>query len=373
MKQIVAGLMAAALLGGCGGGSNPFERSATEDESATDGGTTDDGTTDGGTTDDGSTDGETNTDGDSSPTVNTEVAVPEELAGNVRSVSFDAATQTLVVEALNLDDVPVRAVYRRRPGLDRNGYVGFSVQNDPLDRHFTAFAKESSNSNSVRAAVVGSGGPRNIGFRGGFFERDGDYTPPEVSETTGLVSYAGRYVGISNIGVTNGSDLAEIPVDLLTSEAFPEELRPTQAVSVDGKVFINADFADNSVEGNVFDRRLVETNTRLPSVVLVTSPIAGNGTFNGDVEIDSREDLNEDGIADGSRTVLGSYGGVFGGPNADAVAGIINLDDLGGGPELEDLGLNGELLETGIFVLDQCGQTVDAELCNLVNPDVASP
>lgn len=365
MQKFVAGLVAVALLGGCGGGgSNPFEQDPAED------GATDGGETGGGT--DGGGDGTTG-DGGSSPTLGTEVTVPDELAGNLSTVSFDAATQTLTVEALNLDEVPVTATYRRRPGLDRNGYIGFSVQDDPLDRHFTGLAKQSNNSGSVRAVVVGSGGPRNIGFRGAQFERDGGYTPPEVTETTGLVSYAGRYAGITNIGNRNGTDLARVPDELLTSETFSEELRPTQAITVDGKVFINADFADNSVEGNIFDRSLVETGTALPSIVLLATSIAGNGTFDGTVEIDDGADLDGDGAPDGQRTVLGSYGGVFGGPNADAVAGIVDLNDLGGGQELDALGLNGELLETGIFVLDQCGQAVEAELCNLVNPGVASP
>lgn len=371
MQKIVAGLVAAALLGGCGGGgSNPFEQDPAGN-GTTDGGATDGGTTDGGTNTD-------NTNGGSTPSVSDAVTVPADLAGNLTTVNFDAATQTLTIEALNLDDVPVSAVYRRRQALDRNGYVGFSVQNDPLDRHFTGLAKQSNNSGSVRAVVVGSGGPRNIGFRGAQFERDGGFTPPDVTQTSGLVSYAGRYAGITNIGNRGGDDLLPIPSDLLTNEQFAvDELAPTQAVTVDGKVFVTADFADNTVEGNIFDRRLIETNggtgTGLPSIVLISTGIAGNGTFNGDVEIDDSADLDGDGQPDGLRTVLGSYGGVFGGPDADGVAGIVRLDRLGGGQPLEDLGLNGDLLETGIFVLDQCGQAVDAELCNLVNPDVASP
>jgi hypothetical protein len=105
-------------------------------------------------------------------------------------VTFDDVIQTLPVQSLNLDEVPFTAVYQRAPTLDQAGYLAFTVQDDPLDRHFTAYAAQSNNSGSVRASVIGSGGPRNVGFKGGLFERDEGYSAPDVTENSGLVSGA---------------------------------------------------------------------------------------------------------------------------------------------------------------------------------------
>lgn len=157
MKHIVAGLMAAALLGGCGGGSNPFEGDAPAEPT------------------------DTTTDPTAPITAATPVTVSAELAGNVQAVSFDPATQTVSIQGLGLDEVPVTATYRRRPGLDKPGYLAFTAQDDPLDRHFTAYVAQSNNSGSVRAGTVGSPGPRNRFFGGGFFERDGEFDAPDVT------------------------------------------------------------------------------------------------------------------------------------------------------------------------------------------------
>ncbi|WP_412506454.1 thymidylate synthase [Roseovarius sp. SYSU LYC5161] len=349
MKHFVAGLMAAALLGGCGGGSNPFEEDPAEDaqQNGGDGGEQDNG-------DDG---------GDGTVTIDTSVSVPDGLAGNVSNVTFDAAAETLVVEGLNLDEVPFTAVYNRRPGLDREGYMAFTVQEDPLDRHYTAYAAQSNNSGSVRATTVGSPGPRNRFFEGGHFDRDGGFDRPEISPDSGMVSYAGDYVAVTNIGDINGPDLKEIPADVDVAD----ELRVPQALTITGNIFVNADFADNSVEGNIFDRQLVETAQELPSVVLLATPIAGNGTFAGDVEYDIGDPRGE---TDGQFINVGSYGGVFGGPESDGVAGVVNLEQFDGSGDPLDLSNEREV---GIFVLDQCGQAVSDPLCGAVNPDVNSP
>ncbi|KGM87236.1 hypothetical protein rosmuc_03540 [Roseovarius mucosus DSM 17069] len=346
MKHIVAGLMAAALLGGCGGGgsSNPFD-GAGEDTTTP---PPEDGTI----------------------TSTTPVSVPAGLAGDIDSVSFDPVSGTVSVVGLTLDEVPFTAVYRRRPGLDRDGYLAFTAQDDPLDRHFTLYAGQSNNSGAVRAAVASSPGPRNRSFMGGFFERDGGYTPPTVSPTSGLVSYAGKYVGVTNTTDSVGADLLPQP------PGTPTPLIVPQASSVTGDVFINADFADNSVEGNIFNRVLIRDAsnpsnplapaTELPNLVLITAGIAANGTFNGTVEYDPRDPRsNTD-----TQVQTGSYGGVFGGPNAEGVAGVVNLTGFDG--DGDPLGFENEL-ESGIFVLDQCGAAVSDAICALVNPGAGTP
>lgn len=354
MKQTVASLLVCALLAGCATGSNPFadNASADADDGSTDGGTdtgTDTGT-DGGTTGGGTT------------TIDSSVTVPTDIAGNVSNVSYDADNGTLVVEGVNLDDVPYTATYKRAPALDQDGYVAFTIQEDPLDRHYTAYARESTDG-SVRGTAVASAGPRNRSFMGAHFERDGSYDPPEVTEDSGIVTYAGRYVAVTNVGDLNGSDL------LPTAVTDPELLVP-QALVIHGDAFINADFADNTVEGNIYNRELLDTDLNvvsdLPSVVLVVTDIEANGTFSGTVEYDNRDPL----AGTTTNTEVGTYSGVFGGTDASSVAGGVELDEFDG--VNDNLGLESEL-ESGVFVLDQCGTGAAPAVCNNVNPNVGTP
>jgi hypothetical protein len=294
--------------------------------------------------------------------VDTAVSVPAALASGVRNATFDAASGTLVVEGLNLDEVPFRAIYNPTPSLDRPGYKAFTIQEDPLDRHFTAFAGQSGNSGSVRAVTVGSPGPRNRSFLGGFFQRDGGFDRPDVTPNTGLVSYAGNYVGVTNLGDLNGPNLLPIPDP---STVDPELLIP-QAQTVQGRAFINADFADNRVEGNITGRTIAETGQALPSLVLLATNIQANGTFNGGVEYDVRDVRSNT----TSNINIGDFGGVFGGPNSEGVAGIVSLSQFDGSGN--PLGMINEI-ESGIFVLDQCGTAASSPICVNVNPGSGTP
>ena len=351
MKQTAAGLLACVLLVACGSGSNPFSGDAGTD------GTTTDGTTTDGTETDGTTPDDTGT-----TTIDTSIAIPADIAGNVTGATFDAAAGTLTIEGVNLDEVPFTAVYARAPALDQDGYTAFTIQEDPLDRHFTAYTRQS-NDEAVTATVVSSAGPRNRAFKGVHFDRDGAYDPPDVTSTTGLVTYAGRYVGLTNIGDPAGSDL------LPTGVTDPELIVP-QALIIHGDAFLNADFADNTVEGNIYNRQLLDTNlsviNNLPSLVLIVSDIEPNGTFTGTVEYDIRDPLS----GTTNFTQVGTYSGLFGGTDSTSVAGGIEVTEFDGVGN--PLGLEAEL-ESGVFVLDQCGTPGDSAVCDSVNPDVGTP
>lgn len=349
MKQTVASLLVCALLGACATGSNPFSQDTEADAGDGTGTGTDDGTG-------------TGTDGGGTTTIDSSITVPADIAGNVTNVTFDAAAGTLTVEGISLDDVPFTAVYRRAPALDQDGYVAFTVQEDPLDRHYTAYTRESTDG-AVRATAVASAGPRNRSLMGAHFERDGPYDPPEVTEDTGLVTYAGRYVAVTNVGDLNGSDLLATPV------TDPELLVP-QALIIHGDAFLNADFADNSVEGNIYNRELLDTDLNvisdLPSIVLVVTEIEANGSFEGTVEYDTRDPLS----GTNTNTEIGTYAGVFGGTDASSVAGAVELDEFDG--DNDNLGFETEL-ESGVFVLDRCGTAGASPICGNVNPDVGTP
>jgi hypothetical protein len=338
MKHAVASLLTCALLMGCDAASNPFAEDDTTTTTTTDGTTTGDGTT-------------TDTTGGGSVTSTSEITIPAAIAGNVTRVRFDATAGTLVVEGINLDNVPVSTTYTRKPALDQNGFIAFTSQDDALDRHFTAYAGEVGN---VRAGVVSTPSPRNRSFMGAYFERDGAYDPPTVSSTSGLVTYAGTYIGLTNIGDPAGSDL-------ISTTVTPTQLQPGQALITQGDTFLNADFADNSVEGNIFNRQLLDTNRvsvgNLPSLVLVVTSIDANGSFEGTVEYDNSDPLS----GTTANTVVGSYAGIFGGVDSSEVAGAIDLTQFDGTGN--PLGFETEL-ESGVFLLTQCGAANASALCS---------
>ncbi len=335
MKHSAACLLICAFLMGCGSDGNPLGGSTS---AAVDTGDT---TTDPGT-------------GTDDPVVEADdpVTVPDGILSDVTSVTFDATAGTLVVEGLTLDNVPVETTYNRNAALDQNGFLAFTIQADPLDRHVTAYGGETG---SVRAGVVSSPGPRNRNFKGAFFDRDGDYTPPDVTATTGQVSYSGSYVGLTNLG--------ELGSDLLSTTVTPTILQPTQALIVSGDVFMNADFADNSVEGNVFNRILQDTDlntlNNLPSLVLIVTDIEENGTFSGSVEYDIDDPLsNTDAFI-----AVGTYAGVFGSTDANDVAGAIDLNEFDGSGN--PLTLENEL-ESGVFILNNCDTLPGDPVCALI-------
>jgi hypothetical protein len=308
MKHIVAGLMAAALLGGCGGGgsSNPFDNPGE-----------DDGTT-------------------APPT---DTTVPTEISQDVTRIEFDPGTQTLTVEGLTFDGTTDPVTYNRAVALDVPGYQAYTIQQNGAARHSTAFAAQSQTSGAVTAGVAATGGPRNRFFTGAVFERTGTYTQP----TTGEVVYTGRYVGLTNLD-SQGGDLLPPPAGLA------DELIPTQAASTQGDVVLRANFGDRAVEGNIINRRISEAPggvvINLPSLVLINTQITADGTFSGTVEYDQAAFPGERVTG----TSIGSSAGIFGGVGATEVAGAIKLNQFDGPGD--PLGLTNEL-ETGIFVLDR--------------------
>lgn len=268
------------------------------------------------------------------------IVIPDGLKESLASATYNpAGAGTLVLNMQSLDSPQVQAAYQRNPGLDIGPYRAFTLQNDPLDRHFTALVAQVG---SVRAGTVSDGGQFNRYYRGGFYERDGGFTPPTVS---GLVSYAGTYAGVTNVSAP-GADLLPIPGPVDPSRA------PRQSARVQGDIFLNVDFSNNAVNGNIIDRVLVDSGTALPNIVLVPADIAANGTFAGRTEYDDQ-------------TVNGDYGGIFGGTDAGAVGGIVALNSFDG--PSDSLGFTEEE-EHGTFVLIQCGMPGEAPICANVNP-----
>ena len=268
--------------------------------------------------------------------------IPEELARNLQRINYNADTDTLIVEISSLDSGDTTATYDRNAALDVPGYSAFTLQDDPLDRMFVALVAASTDG-SVQAGVVADGGQFNRFFSGGFYERTGPYSQP----TTGQVSYAGAYAGITNLSAA-GDNLLDPPPGTDPS-LLPNEPRITV-----GTAFLNVSFGDNSVNGAIFDRSFADDGETLPDVTLVETALDNNGEFLGTVEFSGRPD--EGGI--------GSFGGILGGEGATSVAGVIYLDSIYLSDDPRNSGFENEV---GVFVLPQCGTPGAPAVCDGLN------
>lgn len=297
-------------------------------------------------------------------TASTAVVVPTDLKNNLTQLIYtpaaDPANSTIQIAISGLDTTPVLATWARRPAMDVAGFTAFAVQEDALDRLFVAMAGQS-NDGSVRAALAHSGGQFNHYYAGATYERTGSYDPPTATgggPATGQVSYVGTYTGMLNAGTTypNRNAVTGAGQGLLATPAGANaDTLPSEALRVTGRGFVNANFADNQVNGTIFDRVVVNgPNFNLGSVILVPAAIdTAAGTFTGTTERPGHP---------GSST--GTYGGVFGGVDSGGLAGAINLTSV---YDTSDSSIS-NLLERGVFVLNQCGLTTTEAACAGTSP-----
>ncbi|WP_372840908.1 hypothetical protein [Phaeovulum sp.] len=268
---------------------------------------------------------------------------PVALKVNVNEIVFNGTTLQVSIDSL--DSTPVLVDYVRDPSLDVGGYLAFRVQEDALDRLFIALAKESDDG-AVRAVTAADGGQFNRYFAGGVYERTGDFLPPTIGTGPGAgqVSYAGSYAAVTNVRVARGG-----PTDVAIDTTETGVLVPGQSSRVSGDIFLNVNFLDESINGAIYNRVLIDQSLSLADIVLVRADIAEDGTFLGSAEYD-----------DPSNTVVGTYGGIFGGVDANSVAGLVNLEEFNDDWENER--------EHGVFVLTQCGPSNTLPICSSVAP-----
>ncbi|MGY3439264.1 MULTISPECIES: hypothetical protein [unclassified Marinovum] len=344
MKRIIASLMVAATLGACVGSTgkdNPFQEDPEDSTGTGDGSTDGTGGTGGGSVGDGVAD--------------PAGTVPDELSVNLADVSTPGGN-TITVAIQSLDGTPLQNTFTRNAALDTGGYLAYSAQEDALDRMFVALAATSFD-NSVMAGVASDGGQFNRYFGGGFYERNGNFTPPEIGNGPGegQVSYAGRYAAVTNIGTVNGDGLIDVPPNPDPNVSLPD--LPREPYRVEGTIFLNANFVDNAVNGEISDRLLINADgggtTALEDVTLIVAPIDANGEFYGDAEI-------ADDAPNNPGATVGNYGGIFGGDGASSVAGLVRLAGHIDSVDNE--------IEHGVFVLTQCSQPGDSPICDIVAP-----
>lgn len=268
--------------------------------------------------------------------------IPEALRGDLESFRYNPDAPggpTLVVRGVSLEDGPFEAAYRRRPGLDRGGYQAFTAQDGSLDRHSTAYVKDI---NGTRASVVVTGGQFGYYFSGTGYANSSYSAPAPTSgqNEAGLVSYIGNYVGMLNLG-GDGGDL--LPIAPGTDPGFV----PVQSAEVTGRAMINASFTDATVNGIVSGRRIVDLpGVTVADLELAPTTIAENGSFTGETTI--------------GQETKGSYGGIFGGNGATAVAGSLEAEKHIDGFD--------KIQEKGIFVLAKCGTPEADPVCDQPTP-----
>lgn len=267
-------------------------------------------------------------------------SIPAVLAGDLATVSYNAGSGLLQVDMNSLDSGSLDSQDMvRRADLDEGVYQAYAYQDDPLDRFFLSYAAQLPD-NSVQAAIVVDGGQFTKYFEGGYFSNDTSaYTQP----TSGLVSYAGDYIGITNLDAISPTVIAAPPAGTDNS------LAPGEPIIVTGEIFLNVDFGDLAINGSIFNRQLEELDGDtfpafpLEDVLLLPGAITVDGTFEGVV-------------GDITNTQIGNYGGIFGGSDASGVAGTLYLDQ-GFTDDFESEE------ERGLFVLINCNQGGASSLC----------
>jgi hypothetical protein len=294
--------------------------------------------------------------GTGTPATPTTSGVPAAIQSDLTSFVYDPVAQTLSVTGIdNIGNTPT-TVFRRRANLDvmaPNGtvaYEAYTAQAGPLNEHATSYVKTISD---VTAAVVVTGGQFTQYEGGAVYSRNGSYSPAPVSaqNSQGLVEYAGSYIGLSNV---NGPTTDITPVVGTPSPGIVT----SQASQVNGDMFIVVDFGNSTLRGVIQNRVLTAINNNtgatvienVPDLALIKTDVADDGTFNGSVEILGNTDV-------------GTFAGILGGPESEAIAGGIFVDN-----HFEDQREGEE--EFGIFVLGQCGtsSTNDPATCALSVP-----
>ncbi|MBJ6370057.1 factor H binding protein domain-containing protein [Sedimentitalea arenosa] len=250
------------------------------------------------------------------------LVIPAEVASDLDSVVYDPTgpVPTLTVKGVTFEGDPFSEVYARNTALDSGDYQAFTRQASALDAHSTAYVRAIGD---TQGAIVVTGGQFGYYNGGGTYSRAGAFDRPGPTQDTGNVKYSGTYVGLLNYP-DNGNDLIPAP-------GVPVEQRPRQAGRVTGDARIVADFDNNRVKGLVSNRNYTARDIALQDLEIAPTDINPDGSFAGEITQNQQK--------------KGEYGGIFGGPEASAVAGALYAEDHQQGlPDIE---------EYGLFVLDR--------------------
>ena len=279
--------------------------------------------------------------------------IPQEVAGTVTNFTYNPSAGELTLTGLLRDGDETTVTYRRRAALDQGVYQAYTFQDDPLDEHTTVYVRERGD---VAGAVAVTGGQFTYYSGGTNFRRVGAYDPivPSEANDRGLVTYAGEYIGLSNLNGPRTDLLAPPAVD---PDAVGSSVQPAQASVVNGRVLINVEFATNELAGEVYDRVIDSERfgrVAIPDLIIVPTTMNDDGTFVAEVELP------------GSRQDVGGAAGIIGGQDSDVLAGGLFAEEH----FADSIAVGGEE-EYGLFVLGRCGgpQQDPSTECSVVDPE----
>jgi hypothetical protein len=293
-------------------------------------------------------DGSGNGGGDGDGGSDTSTAVPDAVKVNLRSIAYSPANGgTLKVNLQGLQSSPQSVAFQRDRSLDIQGYRAFTYQETGLQRKYLALVRENERGN-LRVAAVADGGQFNRHFGGTTFARIDAYSRPNLSNGTekGQFSYAGTYAGVF------------VPGDP-ANNTLPDDLRPNQTLRVRGDALINANFANDLVNGGVDNRWLLDSRGRridlngdgtlnaedqLNAIAFPSMQMNKSGRFVGDVEFSGDPNAS-----------IGKVAGLFGGRGATDVGGTLVINPIGG---------ESDIWEYGAFTLPRCDTAGASPLCN---------
>ncbi|WP_193789511.1 hypothetical protein [Salipiger sp. CCB-MM3] len=376
MERIWVFAAVAALLAGCGATSdsdddcvrdNPLQecQSSSGSDDGSDEDDSGDGSTEGGTDGDSGSGGSDGGAAGGDDVIGGTPTTMEEIEGAVASFSFASDMSALTVQINGLDSSPVSALYERNDRLTNvmglEDYVAYSVQEDPLDRFFLALGGMSTDG-SVSAVAVGDGGQFNTVFQDGYYRRVGAFDPPDFENdpASGQVSYVGNYAAVTNVVTREGLDLK--PVGTLPDD-YAELDQPGQPVPMTGVIFLNVNFAEAALNGQILNRKMYDPRDAQPQgvggITGASNIILEEGT------IDEIGEFAGNGVFE-DESLAGTFSGVFGGEGAAYAAGNTELSW-----SISSLfGEEGDydVKEVGMFVLTQCGKSGAREdICSLVD------
>ncbi len=264
--------------------------------------------------------------GDPSNPIEPTSPIPAAVASDLDGVTYTPASggnpARLVVTGVAFTGTPGSVEFTRKPALDQGDYQAFTRQPDANSTHTTAFVR---NIGGTQGTIVVSGGLAGYYNGGGNYSRTGTFDRPVANPSNADVRYSGTYIGLTNYDGPGG--------DLLPGSTADPALTPQQAGEITGDAEIIADFSQNRVKGRIYNRtsNVAAFGGALTNLDIAPADIAADGSFSGKVTQAQQE--------------KGDYGGVFGGPQSDAVAGALFVKDHIDGVDQEE--------EYGLFVLDK--------------------
>ncbi len=250
--------------------------------------------------------------------------IPADVAGDLDAATFvpDPTNPRLVVTGVAYNGTPLPVEYDRTATsatLDSPGgqYTAFTRQPDALNTHTTAYAREVA---GTRGVLVVSGGLDGYYNGGVSYSRSGGFDRPAANPANADIRYDGEYVGLLNYP-DDGAALLPVP------PGTDPDVAPGQAGRVFGQARIDADFSTNRVKGLVYNRRYEAAGLDIPeNLEIAPTDILEDGSFAGEVTV--------------AKQTKGTYGGTFGGPEAQAVAGgLFAKDHITGLARVEEYGL----------------------------------